>query len=397
MRTHMVDTVDPDSVDFQPLFKSINGAAMTALHQDFQETGTQQPLDPMSRFQGGRSQSQENHYFSVDANTTDPNVADPNTANTKTYSVLDPLLHFPSQCSHRFRKCISYSWSLEPFSQLSSGLSIKLMSILCTTVALVVFMNGALSNYFNISRPNFSSNNNGSTLTSSPQSTRLVPGRQTGVESVLSHQGISLAPPKGTKIPSIIGDVFADVSDLPMELMDTAIYWHIPRSAGTTMKHILATCLGRVVTTEIGGLDGHQMDEKLQMIRLPHGVFLNVDTTTPSGLRHAHGMGLAQSKMADVIFTPYIHEAAVLFDSNHRGRFFTILREPVDRMISLYYYKRLATWEPNYNSAIKEQTLEDFTQTYGENWMVRTLTGSMSGPLQLVHLNVAKEILRRKV
>lgn len=27
------------------------------------------------------------------------------------------------------------------------------------------------------------------------------------------------------------------------------------------MKHILATCLGRVITTEIGGLDGHQSDE----------------------------------------------------------------------------------------------------------------------------------------
>ena len=215
------------------------------------------------------------------------------------------------------------------------------------------------------------------------------------------------------------------------------------------MKHILATCLGRVITTEIGGSDGHQMDEvcrqtlvahyfvfiliangtkcnfsaeryrstnlinasfyqrlmcpffnvtkRLQMIRLPHGVFLNVDTTTPSGLRHAKRMGLAQSKMADVIFTPYVPDAAVLFDSNHRGRFFTILREPVDRMISLYYYKRLATWEPNYNSAIKEQTLEDFTQSYGENWMVRALTGCMSGPLQLVHLNIAKEILRKKV
>lgn len=133
------------------------------------------------------------------------------------------------------------------------------------------------------------------------------------------------------------------------------------------------------------------------MIRLPHGVFLNVDTTTPSGLKRAQGMGLAQSKMADVIFTPYVPEAAVLFDSNHRGRFFTILREPVDRMISLYYYKRLATWEHNYDPAIKDQTLEDFIQTYGENWMVRTLTGCMSGPLQLVHLNLAKEILRRKV
>lgn len=132
------------------------------------------------------------------------------------------------------------------------------------------------------------------------------------------------------------------------------------------------------------------------MIRLPHGMFLNVDTSTPSGLNHAKAMGLAQSKMADVIFTPYVPEAAILFDTNHRGRFFTMLRDPVDRMISLYYYKRLATWEQNYNPAIKQQTLAEFIQTYGENWMVRSLTGCMSGPLETIHLNTAKEILRRK-
>merc|ERR1712183_159655 len=39
---------------------------------------------------------------------------------------------------------------------------------------------------------------------------------------------------------------------------------------------------------------------------------------------------------------------------------------------------------------------EDFIQTRGENWMVRMLTGYMSGPLDVMHLNTAKEILRTK-
>ena len=123
---------------------------------------------------------------------------------------------------------------------------------------------------------------------------------------------------------------------------------------------------------------------------------MNVDTTTPTGLKHAKKLGLVQSKMADVIFTPYIQEAAMLFDENHRGRFFTVLREPVDRMVSLYYYRRMATWEPNYDEKIKDMPIEEFVTTSGENWMVRTLTGFMSGQLELAHLNAAKEILRTK-
>ena len=77
--------------------------------------------------------------------------------------------------------------------------------------------------------------------------------------------------------------------------------------------------------------------------------------------------------MADVVFTPYIQEAAVIFDKFHRGRFFTMLREPIDRIVSLYYYRRIATWEPTYNPTLKDQTLEEFVNASGENWMVSTM------------------------
>ena len=76
----------------------------------------------------------------------------------------------------------------------------------------------------------------------------------------LAAAGVDLAPPKGIKLPKTL-DVMADVDDLPLELMDTAVFWHVPRSGGTTMKHVTATCLGRVVTTEVGGQEGHAMDE----------------------------------------------------------------------------------------------------------------------------------------
>ena len=45
---------------------------------------------------------------------------------------------------------------------------------------------------------------------------------------------------------------------------------------------------------------------------------------------------------------------------------------------------------------VKEQSLDEFVQNSGENWMVRMLTGCMSGSLDVIHLDAAKEILRSK-
>ena len=51
-------------------------------------------------------------------------------------------------------------------------------------------------------------------------------GAGTGIGGPVSLQGVGLAPPIGTNIPPILRDTFADVHDLPLELMDTAIFWH---------------------------------------------------------------------------------------------------------------------------------------------------------------------------
>lgn len=156
------------------------------------------------------------------------------------------------------------------------------------------------------------------------------------------------------------------------------------------MKNIAASCLGKVIASEVGGSGDHYLDERLELIKKPHGHFINVDTTTIAGLKRAKTLGLVQSKTVSVIFTPYVQEAAILFDRNHRGRFFTLLRNPVERIISLYYFRRF------HDETVKTQSLDDFVRTSGENWMVRMLTGCMSGPLDMVHLNAAKEVLRSK-
>lgn len=91
----------------------------------------------------------------------------------------------------------------------------------------------------------------------------------------------------------------------------------------------------KVVASHAGGKDGHHVDERLEVLEMSQGNYVNVDTTTLHGLKKAKSLGLVQSKEVNAIFTPYVQEAAVLFDKNHRGRFVTILRDPVDQITSL--------------------------------------------------------------
>mmetsp|Transcript_7684 Transcript_7684/g.11744 ORF Transcript_7684/g.11744 Transcript_7684/m.11744 type:complete len:477 (-) Transcript_7684:167-1597(-) len=195
-------------------------------------------------------------------------------------------------------------------------------------------------------------------------------------------------------IPLDFNDAYKDINDRPLEVMDTPIYWHIPRSGGTTMKLVMSMCMGRVVACEQGA--GHQLDEQLEIINKAFGNFANVDTSTPLGLNRAAELGLVPSRIVDVVLTPHIREAAKLFDENHKGRLFTMLRNPVDRVVSLYHFLRMPGQEASIGFNINAMSLEEFAADVSENWMVRTLTNTVTGSLDENHLKIAKEILRRK-
>jgi hypothetical protein len=200
--------------------------------------------------------------------------------------------------------------------------------------------------------------------------------------------------PENTLVPSNIQEAYRDVADLPIGIMDTPIYWHIPRSGGTTMKLIMSMCMGRVVACEQGA--GHQLDEQLELLNKPFGNFANVDTSTPLGLQRAAALGLIPSRIVDVVLTPHVHEASKLFDAHHKGRLFALFRHPVDRVVSLYYFLRMPDQEASIGLNMRGMSLEQFAADISENWMVRSLTKAVSGPLTDEHLNIAKEILRTK-
>lgn len=111
--------------------------------------------------------------------------------------------------------------------------------------------------------------------------------------------------------------------------------------------------------------------------------------------------------MADVIVSYHFQEVSHLFDDDtsssgssnkkkKKARFFTMLRHPVDRASSQFYF--LQANQGFGNEELASYTIEQYAQSkfVDSNWMVRFLTGKKSGDLNLDDLNMAKEILRKK-
>eukprot|EP01083_Nonionella_stella_P221525 791369_1 len=204
-------------------------------------------------------------------------------------------------------------------------------------------------------------------------------------------------------IPNNIESFLRDVHE-PIVKNDVPFFWHILKSGGTSVKDAIGMCLDLVEASESGILQGHDNDSSLEKVRIANGKieYANVDTTTAKGISRAVSMQLVESEIADVIFSPLLHESTRLFDneSNHKGRVFCMFRHPIERAISLFYYLRDAAHEPTFSEKLKKiQSVEDYavSEFAEHNWMTRFLTNTMTGNLTSEHLTMAKEILRRKV
>ena len=190
-----------------------------------------------------------------------------------------------------------------------------------------------------------------------------------------------------------------DVSSMPAGEKQVGFYWQIPRSGGTTLKHILGTCLSLVQSsrTSVDYCDVESHELNVCHTRL--GSFVNADTSDDHGIQRSHELGLVPSGMVDVVVSSRFLHAASLFDIHHTARSFTIMRDPLERTISTFYYLKEATWERNYDESYKHMTLMEYIQRdeTSSDWMVRWLTGKQhESVLTTNDLEFAKDILRRK-
>ena len=176
----------------------------------------------------------------------------------------------------------------------------------------------------------------------------------------------------------------------PREETDLPFFWHIPKASGTTVKETLSECYGLIRTEMI------RPPSSFDVIR--ERKVLNVDLSTPDAVANARRDGLVDMELADVVVSQLGLEGSTIFTTRHMGRAFTILRHPVRLAVSLFYYRRIATWEPTYSPELNDITLQEHVERdgYYDNWMVRMLSNAKLGGLNDGHLDLARSILERK-
>ncbi|KAL7547491.1 hypothetical protein ACHAWF_010784 [Thalassiosira exigua] len=212
--------------------------------------------------------------------------------------------------------------------------------------------------------------------------------------------------------------------------IETPFFWFVPRSGGNAMRTIMGRCLRLAEASEAGAGTKAQVSvsrevdgvaprplrsgcvrECVSRASLLTGFapflpsvpedqeqedwrFVNVDMTTTKGIRHAKDLELASSGVPDVVISGDIHGVLSIFNNRNRARIFAVLRHPLDRAISKYYADVASDPE------VSGMTLSQYVRAGGHrvenNYLTRYLSGRYGGKLEVKHLNLAREFLRRK-
>ena len=177
------------------------------------------------------------------------------------------------------------------------------------------------------------------------------------------------------KLPKSFDRTIANLNEPFEKGRDVPLFFHIPRSAGSTLKDMMGRCLQMRIAWN--------------------------STSTLEGLKQAKDARLVQKGELEVVTTQYLFEAAKLFNGRqHRGRCFVFMRHPIERVVSLFYYlgSSDARHEPTYDPRLKFISIEMWARSKAipHNWITRFLSNELVGDLTPRHLERAKAVLRQK-
>lgn len=173
--------------------------------------------------------------------------------------------------------------------------------------------------------------------------------------------------------------------------IETPFFWLVPRSGANAVRTVMWRCLRLAEASEAGA------GEELNVLKIVDGEekrYVNVDLSTSKGLAHAKELNLASSGVPDVIISGDMHGTLDLFNNLNRARLFAVFRNPIERAISKYYAD-LAS-DPDVAGMSLTQYVRQGAHRVQNNYLTRHLSGRYGGKLEVFHLDVAREFLRRK-
>ena len=108
-----------------------------------------------------------------------------------------------------------------------------------------------------------------------------------------------------------------------------------------------------------------------------------------------------QSRKADVFMSALPLRVNSEFSSNLPLRMFTFFRDPMERVVSKFFYLQVAEWERKaYNPALKDWSLRNYVESdlHVDNFVTRQLVGKYNPQVELTENDLlhAKQLLTRK-
>ncbi|KAL7538956.1 hypothetical protein ACHAWF_006252, partial [Thalassiosira exigua] len=174
--------------------------------------------------------------------------------------------------------------------------------------------------------------------------------------------------------------------------IETPFFWFVPRSGGNAIRTVMNRCLRLAEASEKGA--GAEAPFLRVEVTADGEKFVNVDLSTSEGRRRAKDSKLAESGVPDVIVSRDVHGTLGVFNNRNRARMFAVLRHPLDRAVSKY--RADVASNPSVSGMTLAQYVRSREYPVENNYLTRYLSGKYGGRLEVKHLDIAREFLRRK-
>ncbi len=134
----------------------------------------------------------------------------------------------------------------------------------------------------------------------------------------------------------------------------------------------MAGCLKHSIANHVGAQYDGTREKTLHLFERHGAKYVNVDMFTIEGIARAKKLHLASSGIVEAVVVNHIHEVSGLFSPTHRGVFFTLMRDPIERTLVAIRDMKEDKSASTYNPALGNMTVEAMAKSglLNENWYV---------------------------